>query len=76
MARKYKAVMHFSKPGSRIGRPWTVHYRGVCHVVRKVVCLVPMTSEYKPEKATNPRAFFTAMAESLVVDRAGVARLT
>lgn len=76
MARKYKAVMHFNKPGSAKGRPWTVHYRGVCHVVKQIVCEAPMVSEFKPDKPTNPRAFFTAMAESLEVGRDGVARLS
>lgn len=75
-ARRYKAVMHFNKPGSAKGRPWTVHYRGACHVVKKIVCLVPMTSEFKPDKPTNPRAFFTAMAAGLEICGDGTARLS
>lgn len=67
--RAYKAIMHFNKPGSSKGTPWTVHYRGTCYVVREIVCHVPMISEWKPKKKTNPRAFFTAHASRLrIVD--------
>lgn len=72
--KKYKAVMHFNKPGSKHGTPWTVHYRGACHIVKAIDCKVQMKSEWKPLKKTNPRAFFTAMVASLeIVD--GVAIL-
>lgn len=74
--RKYKAVMHFNKPGARNGTPWTVHFRGVCHVVKEIHCLVPMASEFKPEKKTNPRAFFTAKASTLTVTPDGIATLS
>jgi len=73
--RTCKAVMHFNKPGARKGTPWTVHFRGVCYVVREIDCRVPMKSEWKPEKKTNPRAFFTAQASSLMLAD-GVATLT
>lgn len=74
--RAYKATMHFNKPGSRNGTPWTVHYRGVCHIVKAIDCRVPMTSEWKPEKKDNPRAFFTAYAESLQITPDGTAILS
>lgn len=67
--------MHFNKPGARKGTPWTVHYRGTCYVVREIDCQVPMKSEWKPEKKTNPRAFFTAQASCLMIAD-GVATLT
>ncbi len=73
--KRYKAVMHFNKPGSNKGTPWTVHYRGVCHIVREIQCQVPMVSEWKPEKKTNPRAFFTAQVASLTITPDGVAIL-
>lgn len=73
--KTYKAVMHFNKPASKKGKPWTVHYRGMCHIVSKIECLVPMVSEFKPNKKTNPRAFFTAYAKNLTVKKA-VAILT
>jgi hypothetical protein len=65
--RTYKAIMHFNKPGSRKGTPWTVHYRGVCYVVEQIWCLVPMISEWKPNKKTNPRAFFTAWVSEIEI---------
>lgn len=67
--------MHFSRPGSREGRPWTVHFRGACHVVREVRCEVPMRSEWRPGRRSEPRAFFTATASSLEVTEDGVATL-
>lgn len=65
--RTYKATMHFNKPGSKTGKPWTVHYRGVCYPVSEIRCLVPMNSEWKPDKPSNPRAFFTAQATNLSI---------
>jgi hypothetical protein len=75
MTKLYKAIMHFNRPGSAKGRPWTVHFRGTCYIVREIRCLVPMTSEWKPKKRSNPRAFFTAKAAALDV-RNGVATLS
>ena len=65
--KKYKVIMHFNKKMSKSNLPWTVHYRGVCHIVSKIHCTVPMTSEWKPNKKDNPRAFFTARATSLKI---------
>lgn len=73
--RAYKAVMHFNKPAASKGTPWTVHFRGVCHIVKEIDCRVPMRSEFKPEKKTNPRAFFTAQVKSLTINDEGVAVL-
>lgn len=64
---RYKAIMHFNKPGSRKGTPWTVHYRGVCYPVAEICCKAKMRSEWKPNKKTNPRAFFTAMIKNLEI---------
>jgi hypothetical protein len=72
-SRSYKVIMHFNKPGSKHGTPWTVHFRGTCHLVQEIRCLVPMISEFKPEKKTNPRAFFTAQAYEMIVSSDGVA---
>lgn len=65
--KTYKAIMHFNKQGSDKGTPWTVHFRGVCYLVSEIKCLVPMTSEWKPNKKTNPRAFFTANVSDVVI---------
>jgi len=74
--KTYKAIMHFNKPGSTKGTPWTVHYRGACHLVSEIRCKVPMVSEWKPEKKANPRAFFTAQISNLEITPEGVAILT
>ena len=66
--RTYKAIMHFNKPGSKKGTPWTVHYKGTCYLATQINCLVPMVSEWKPNKKENPRAFFTAQVTSLVIN--------
>lgn len=73
--KTYKATMHFNKPGSKTGKPWTVHFRGTCYVVPAIKCLVPMLSEWKPEKKTNPRAFFTARVSELIISPNGMAIL-
>jgi len=73
--KRYKAVMHFNKPGSKKGTPWTVHYRGICYIVSEIRCMVPMVSEWKPNKKTNPRAFFTAQVAELLIDTNGIATL-
>ena len=67
--KTYKAIMHFNKPSSAKGKPWTVHYRGTCYVVAKVICKVSMVSEWKPTRKNNPRAFFTAQASRLTINK-------
>lgn len=65
--KTYKAIMHFNKPASKKGKPWTVHYRDTCYVVSEIRCSVPMVSEWKPNKKNNPRAFFTAKVSNLII---------
>lgn len=68
--------MHFNKPAARSkGLPWTIHHRGKCHIVREIRCQVPMKSEWKPDKPSNPRAFFTAMVSDLSIDKKHIAIL-
>ena len=72
--KTHKAIMHFNKQASSKGTPWTVHFKGACYIVKEIICLVNMKSEWKPDKKTNPRAFFTAnVSEFKVID--GVAFL-
>lgn len=73
--KTYKAIMHFNKPGSKNGKPWTIHYRGICHLVSEIRCMVPMVSEWKPTKKSNPRAFFTAQVKQISITESGVAIL-
>lgn len=74
--KTHKAIMHFNKPGSKHGTPWTIHYRGVCYLVSEIRCQVTMTSEWKPNKKTNPRAFFTAQISNLEITKDKVAILS
>ncbi len=71
--RKHKVIMHFNKPGSKVGTPWTVHYRGVCHIVAGIECHAIMKSEFKPHLKTNPRAFFTVQASSVDINDQNIA---
>jgi hypothetical protein len=73
--KTYKAIMHFNKQGTKDGKPWTVHFRGTCYLVSEIQCDVPMVSEWKPNKKTNPRAFFTAQAHRLLFSESGKAIL-
>lgn len=75
MNKKYKAIMHFNKSGSKSGNPWTVHYRGACHIVSAIECHAPMISEFKPEKKSNPRAFFTSYVSHFEINQNNVAIL-
>lgn len=72
MNKIYKAIMHFNKPGSKKGLPWTIHFRGTCYLVKTIKCTVPMVSEWKPNKKTNPRAFFTAQVTGLKITKNNV----
>lgn len=72
----YKVVMHFNKPGSRLGKPWTVHFRNVCHVVSAIECHTPMKSEWKPNKKSNPRAFFVTKATHVTITKNNIAVIT
>jgi hypothetical protein len=74
--KTYKAIMHFNKPSSKKGKPWTVHYRGICYMVSAIQCRKPMISEWKPNKKTNPRAFFTAQVSNIEITSGEVAILT
>ena len=67
MIKKYKAILHFNKPGSKVGKPWTVHFKGACYIVSAIDCKAPIVSEWKPNKKSNPRAFFTAKISSLEI---------
>ncbi len=67
--------MHFNKQNAFKGNPWTVHYRGACYIVSEIKCFVPMVSEFKPLKKTNPRAFFTAYPSKFWIDKNNIAIL-
>lgn len=73
--KTYKAIIHFNKSSSRLGKPWTIHYRNTCYIVSEINCNVPIKSEFKPNKKTNPRAFFTAQVTNLIINN-NIATLT
>lgn len=68
MNKKHKVIMHFNKPGSKVGTPWTVHYRGKCHIVTGIKYHSTMVSEFKHWLKQNPRAFFTTYASSIEIN--------
>lgn len=67
--------MHFNKPGSKNGLPWTVHFKGVCYIVSAIDCQARMVSEWKPDRKKNPRAFFTAFVSNVEVTNDNIAIL-
>lgn len=58
--RKRKYIIHFSKPGSKRGLPWTIHGMGRCIPAKEVSVDTLSQTVYKPEKKTNPRAWIMA----------------
>lgn len=52
--------LHFNKQGSSKGFPWTVHTSSACIPAAEVRILVPLSTVWKPDKKTNPRAFLKA----------------
>lgn len=64
--KRWKAWMHFSKPGHRIGLPWTVHFRGKCHSCAKVQISGPnVSTEWKPGKERGVRAVVVVWATKM-----------
>lgn len=53
-------LVHFRKAGVKSGKPWTVHVRGKCIPATTVSFNVPIVSVFRPEKKSNPRAWFRA----------------
>lgn len=67
--KSYKAIIHYNKNGSKLNKPWTIHFRGTCYLVSTIKCLVPIVSEFKPNKKTNQRAFFTVQIQKLSIKK-------
>lgn len=59
MSRPTKHIIHFNKHRQKVGLPWTIHNRGICHAASHVIIEVTMESEEKPHLKSNPRYFFT-----------------
>jgi hypothetical protein len=54
--------LHYNRQGARLGLPWTLHTSHGCHAAAHVEILVPIETEEKPTKRTNPRYFLKARA--------------
>lgn len=56
----YAIKIHFSRPGAKKGRPWTLHYRGKCRPASSVVLHnVSAITNYIPTRPSEPRAFLS-----------------
>lgn len=53
--------VHFNRIAMQRGNPrvWSIQMSDRCLHAREVWMVVPMRTEFKPDKRTNPRAFFT-----------------
>lgn len=68
MNKKYAVWFHYNKPYSRkFGvDKWTVHYKGVCHIVDSIKCYIPTFSK---NRKTQPKVVMRGLAKSLdIVD--------
>jgi len=66
--KTYRFFYHYNKPESRktgIDK-LTLHYRGQCHIVEKIICLVP--TETKNNKH-QPRIVVQGLTSGVVIDR-------
>ena len=70
--RQYSFFVHFNRVNMQRGneRVWTIHFRGKCHQVKGVCCLVPCESRYLPS-GRQPRATLRGRARYLVISRGG-----
>jgi hypothetical protein len=49
--------LHYNKFKARHGLPWTLHTSKKCYIASHVVFKVPVETEERPDKKTNPRYF-------------------
>lgn len=57
MAKPLKIRLHYNKFGAPNGKPWTLHTSKACHSAAHVIFNVPLETEERPQKKTNPRYF-------------------
>lgn len=64
--KKYRFFYHYNKPLSKqLGRVmWSVHFRGTCHMVEAISCLVPAESKVNKRQ---PYAVMQGFAEAVSV---------
>ncbi len=49
--------LHYNKQSEKTGLPWTLHTSKACLTASHVVINVPVETEEKPNRKTNPRYF-------------------
>lgn len=54
-----KIRLHYNKFQAPNGFPWTLHTSKKCFLASHVILNVPVETEEKPEKRSNPRYFLT-----------------
>ena len=69
-------IVHFNKRNALKGKPWTVHVKGACIPAKEVVFKnIRVDSIFKPEKKTNPRAWFRAIG-FVTLNKHGIVTIT
>ncbi len=70
----HRVFFHFNKPASRSAkRPlWSVHHRGVCHIVDTIKCQIPTESKVNKRQ---PLVVMRGFAHSVAV-KDGAALIT
>lgn len=72
----YAIKVHFSKPGSKKGKPWTLHYNGRCTPASRITFAgVTAITVFKPQKKANPRAWLSLKGKVQMLGK-GVAYIT
>ena len=62
--RKYVVWFHYNKQYARAYGvdKWTVHHKGICHIVDRIKCFIPTFSR---NRKTQPKVVMHGMAKSL-----------
>ncbi len=55
-----KIRLHYNKFRAKNGLPWTLHTSKKCHAASHVTFEVPVETEEKPDRKSNPRYFLVA----------------
>lgn len=65
--KTYAFNFHYNKPASlKAGKPrMSVHFRGKCHIVTDVMCLVPCWSKHRTRQ---PRCVMEGRAKDVVLN--------
>jgi hypothetical protein len=66
--KKYVVWFHYNKPYSQKHGVdmWTVHFRGTCHIVEKIICNIPTFSKNNKKQ---PRVVMKGSASGVSIDK-------